>query len=399
MELWRRNTYVLWLAVFLSAICWTMVMPFTPVFLTELGVQEHVEFWTGLIVSIASACNLVMSPVWGAIGDRFGRRMMMLRAGIFLVISYALLAIITTPLQFLGVRVMIAALSGFVPMAVALVGVSTPREYVGRAMGIVQTAWPSGALVGPLLGGLVADWVGIRTSFWMSAIVLAFCTTLVATMVKEQFTPPPSHRSNLFADLKVAASNPTLVAIILITTATMASAQALDPVLVLFTKELIGPGAPSWASGLLYSLPGAAFILAAPWWARRGERMGFQNTVARGLLLASLLYLPQAIVRDPYTFGAFRLVDGLAGAAVGPGVAALIATSLPQDLRGRAFGLNQAAGSLGSIVGPLLGGSIASFIGSRGVFLLSAGILFSGYLWVTRVLGPRLKDAAVTTGE
>lgn len=391
MEQWRKNVYVLWLAIFIAAICWTMVMPFTPDYLVELGVEHATEFWSGIIIAVSAVCNMVMSPIWGAIGDRFGRRMMMLRAGLFLGVGYALMALVQGPVQLLGVRMLIGLLTGFVPMAIALVGVSTPQSEVGRALGLVQTAWPSGAIIGPVVGGLAADVVGIRGSAWASAVMIVVVTAFVLLTVKEEFTPPPAGKSNLLHDMKVAASHRVLMAIVLITTASNASIFALEPVLVPFVKQIAGPDSPGWLAGLLFSLPGVAFIAMAPWWARRGEQTGFANTVAAGLLGSAVLYLLQTFVTGPWQFGALRLITGVSGAAIGPGVAALLATAVPRDLRGRAFGLNQAASSAGAIVGPLLGGYIASFIDPRGVFVFTAVMLFVGFVWVKRVVQPQVQ--------
>lgn len=395
LEQWKRNVYVLWMAVFLAAICWTMVMPFLPVYLErELGVTSRAEFWTGIMSAAAGLCNMVMSPVWGAIGDRYGRRLSMLRAGFFLGVGYIALSQVRGPFELLGVRMMIGLLSGFVPMAIALVGVSTPQYAVGNALGIVQTAWPSGAILGPVFGGILSDWVGIRGAAWVSATGIIGVTALIMLQVKEEFTPPPKGKTNLLQDLKAAASNPVLMAIIVITTCSMASIMSLEPVLVPFVKRLVGPETPGWVAGLLYAIPGFAFIVMAPWWARRGSQVGFERTIALGMLGSAILFTLQALVTGPWQLGALRLVAGVTGAAIGPGVAALLATAVPRDLRGRAFGLNQAASSAGSIAGPLLGGFIGSFVDARAVFVLTGLIYLAGYLWVKRVVTPRLQAMA-----
>ena len=377
----------------MAAVCWTSVMPFTPVYLGEMGVATNVEFWAGLIGAVGSAGTMVMAPVWGAIGDRFGRRLGMLRAAIFLMMGYALMALVETPLELLLVRLIIGVLTGFVPMAVALIGVSTPREQIGPALGLVQTAWPAGNLLGPMLGGAIADWLGLRAAMWASAVILGTISLCVYLLVREQFTPPPKEQNRMFRDLQHAASYPVLIPIILVSSVSMASFGVLDPVLVPFVKGLLGADSPSWLAGFLYSVPGVAFVLTAPWWARRGERIGFHKTVAAGLLVSGLLYLPTTFVTGPWQFGLLRVAIGVAGAAIGPGVATMLATAVPRELRGRAFGLNQSAASAGAVVGPLMGGAVASFLGQRGVFILTAGILLAGYLWVTRVLTPRLLDA------
>lgn len=391
MEQWRKNAYILWVSVFVAAIAWTMVMPFTPEYLKELGQEKNVEMWSGIIISAAAVCNMVMAPLWGALGDRYGRRMMMLRAGLFLVLGNIAMSFAVGPISLMAVRMGIGGLTGFVPMAIALVGVSTPQEHVGRALGLVQTAWPSGAIIGPVIGGLAADAVGISRSAWIAAVMVAFATILVLVNVKEEFSPPKTAQPNLLVDLKAAASNKGLMAIVTITLASQAALMALEPVLVPFVHQIVGATAPGWLAGLLFSIPGIAFIAMATWWARRGEQVGYARTVGIGMLGSAVLYGLQTFAANPWQLGGLRLLSGVTGAAVGPGVAALLATTVSADLRGRAFGLNQAASSAGAILGPLLGGYIASYLDPRGVFALAGLIYLAGGLWVYRVLQPMLR--------
>lgn len=402
MEQWRKNAYVLWVAVFVSAVAWTMVMPFTPQYLEDLGLKSGVEMWSGVIISTAAVCSMVMSPIWGAVGDRFGRRMMMLRAGLFLVLGNIAMSFAVGPISLLLVRAAIGGLTGFVPMAIALVGVSTPQEHVGRALGMVQTAWPSGAIIGPVIGGIAADAVGIGRSAWVAAAMVAFATILVFVNVKEEFSPPKTTQPSLLADLKAAASNKNLMAVVLITLSAQAAVMALEPVLVPFVNEMVGANAPGWVSGLLFSIPGVAFILMASWWARMGERHGYLRTVGIGLLGSAVLYGLQTFAGNPWQLGGLRLLSGVTGAAIGPGVAALLATTVSRDLRGRAFGLNQSASSAGTIMGPLLGGYIGSYMNPRGVFALAGVLYLVGGLWVYRVVQPmlgRTKLGDTTTGD
>lgn len=395
MEQWRKNAYVLWVSIFVAAIAWTMVMPFTPEYLKELGYGNNAEMWSGIIISAAAVCNMVMAPVWGALGDRMGRRMMMLRAGLFLVLGNIAMSFAVGPISLMIVRMAIGGLTGFVPMAIALVGVSTPQTHVGRALGIVQTAWPSGAIIGPVVGGLAADAVGISRSAWIAAALVAFATILVLVTVKEEFSPPKVHQPNILTDLTVAAKNKGLMAIVAITLASQGAIMALEPVLVPFVHELVGANAPGWLSGLLFSIPGLAFIAMASWWATRGEQVGYARTVGIGMLGSAVLYGLQTFAGGPWQLGGLRLLSGVTGAAVGPGVAALLATTVSADLRGRAFGLNQAASSAGAILGPLLGGYIASFLDPRGVFMLAGLLYAAGGLWVYRVVQPMQRQTEV----
>ncbi len=366
-------------------------MPFMPIFLEEqLGVVVGVAAWAGLLSSVNSGFNAAMAPVWGALGDRFGRKSMMLRAGFFLTLAYLLMAFVTGPYQLLGVRVMIGMLTGFIPTATALVGTTTPQEHLGKALSLVATASPSGSILGPLLGGVLADLVGLRYTMLVSAGMVGVATFLVLVAVKEQFTPT-QQKVNIIGDMGEMLKNRVFLTV-LATTVLMMTAQAvMEPVLVPYIKGLIGPGAPNWLAGAIYSLPGIAFVVAAPWWANLAERVGYTTTVAAGLAIGAALTIPQAFVASGLGMGGFRLAAGLAIAAVTPGIAALITIVVPREQRGRAFGLNQSAFAVGNMLGPLLGGLIGDRVGTVYVFPVAASLLISGAVWVRFVLAPRVK--------
>lgn len=392
IDQWRKNVVLLWIAVFVASVCWTMVMPFMPVFLEQdLGVTVGVLAWAGLLGAVNSGFNALMAPVWGSLGDRFGRKPMMLRAGLALTLAYFLMSLVANPHQLLGVRVMIGMLTGFIPTATALVGTTTPQQHVGKALSVVATAGQSGSILGPSLGGALADLIGIRPTMIASSGMVAFATMLVLLFVKEQFTPVKREKGNLLTDMGEVLKNSSFVAVLVTTIIMMASQASMEPVLVPYIKGLLGESAPNWMAGVIYSLPGFAFIAAAPWWAARAERVGYTTTVTLGLLIGAAAILLQAAVTSGLAMGALRLAAGLALAAVSPGIAALITMVVPREQRGRAFGLNQSAFGIGAMLGPLLGGLVGSWAGTAWVFPVTAALLAIGASWTWFVLGARLR--------
>lgn len=392
MDQWRKNVILLWIAVFIAAVCWTMVMPFMPIFLEhDLGLTVGIAAWAGLLGAVNSGFNAVMAPLWGALGDRFGRKPMMMRAGLALTIAYLFMALVTNPYQLLGVRVMIGMLTGFIPTAIALVGTTTPQQHVGRALSLVATAAQSGTILGPLVGGILADLIGLRATMVFSSGLIALGTALVLFAVKEQFTPVQRESGNMLTDMGEVLKNPSFVAVLVTTVVMMASQAAMEPVLVPHIKGLLGAEAPNWMAGAIYALPGIAFVLAAPWWANRAEKLGYSTTVTLGFLLGAAAILPQALVVTGWALGGLRLSAGLALAAVSPGISALITMVVPRSQRGRAFGLNQSAFAFGAMLGPLLGGMVGDRAGTVWVFPATAALLLLGGAWTWFVLGARIR--------
>ncbi|HYG57738.1 MAG TPA: MFS transporter, partial [Symbiobacteriaceae bacterium] len=245
MQQWQKNVYVLWVAVLIASATWSMVMPFMPVFLEkELGVTQGVSAWAGVLGAVNSLGMALMSPVWGAMGDRYGRKMMMMRAGISLVVCYGLLSLVRGPYELLGVRIMIGALTGFIPTATALVGTTTPQEHVGKALALVTTAGPTGTILGPLLGGLLWDLVGMRMSMASGSVALAIATLMVLLFVKEEFTPDRREQANLLADMGEVLHYRGFAVLLVTTTLGMAAMGSMEPVMIPFIKTLVGESAP-----------------------------------------------------------------------------------------------------------------------------------------------------------
>lgn len=382
MESWQKNVAVLWAAVFVAAACWTMVMPFMPVFLSEdLGVGSGVTVWAGVLGAVNSGCMAITAPIWGALGDRWGRKAMMIRAGLFLGVAYVLMAFVRNPYELLGVRMMIGSLTGFIPTATALVATTTPERHVGRALSVVATGNQAGSILGPALGGFLADLVGIRYTMALSGVAVFAATLLVLVAVREQFQRPAQQQARLLGDMRHLVQGGPLLLILATTVLMMASQAAMEPILIPYIRELLGPDKPNWLAGVIYSVPGIAFVLAAPSWARLGERWGYATTVTLGLLGGALCTVPQAVVQGGLGMGFFRLTAGLALAAVTPGLSALIAMSVPREQRGKAFGLNQSAFNVGAMLGPLLGGVMGDRLGIRWVFPATAVLLLVAAAW------------------
>ena len=163
---WKANLPVLWLGVFLCCASYTMCIPFLPVYLLrELHVaQPDVNFWAGITFAVTFMGSAVMAPYWGALADHVGQRKMAIRAGYGLALTYFLTGVCHDVYQLLLVRIVCGVVAGFVPACMSMASSSLPEERMGWGMGLMQTAVASGTIMGPLMGGYLSSWFGMRAS-------------------------------------------------------------------------------------------------------------------------------------------------------------------------------------------------------------------------------------------
>lgn len=177
---WKRNLFVTWLGCFLTGAAFSLIMPFLPLYVETLGVTGHeaLNMWSGLVFSITFLFSAIASPFWGGLADRRGRKLMLLRSALGMSIVMLLMGMAQNIWQFLALRAVLGLLGGFIPNANALIATQVPRNRSGWALGTLSTGGVSGALIGPLIGGLLADQYGLRPVFYITAGVLLACFVL-----------------------------------------------------------------------------------------------------------------------------------------------------------------------------------------------------------------------------
>lgn len=378
MQIWKRNLLVLWIGVFFTSASFSMVIPFLPIFLLKIGVTHNTEFWSGLLFSAAFFGGAIASPFWGRVADKFGRKPMIIRAGFVLFAIYTLTAFVTNPYELLILRLLQGLLSGFIPGAIALIGTNTPSEKVGYALSLISTASASGGIVGPLLGGGIADLVGNRWAFASAGIIVFVSTLLIIFWVKEENFTPSKEVGSIRNDMKAAFRNRCLVLVLMLTVVTSFSVMTVEPILPLYIVKLGGTSdKASFVAGIVFSLPGIASAMFAPLWGKWSDKVGFQRVLVIGLLGGGIGSLAQVLFGHILEFSIIRFVYGIFFCAVYPALNGLVVKSTTDDFRGRAFGLNQTANQIGGMVGPMLGGFLGGIFSAQGVFLITGILLLS----------------------
>ena len=375
--MWRKNLWTLAASVILCGASYTMIVPFLPLYLLELGVsQGSVKIWAGAVFAATFLVGALLAPYWGRRADRSGKRRMILRAGISLGVVYFAGAWVRNPVELILIRVFQGIASGFVPASMALVASSAPPEKMGFCMGIMQTGLVIGGIVGPLMGGTLAHLFGMRMSFVVSALIIFGATFAVWCLVTEPRKNSVLKKTSLIEDLKTAFGNQVLVRMLGLLFAVQIVSMTLQPLMALYVAELQGTmEGVGLTTGFIFSLSGVASAIAAPLWGRSGQNGKIRTLLVAAFVGAGIFNMGQFFAANIFQFGALQFLMGLFLIGVFPAINMIAVSSSDVSFQGRVFGLTNASNQLGSMVGPLAGGFVSSWIGIRPVFMLTGTIL------------------------
>jgi len=374
---WERNLIVLWIGVFFCSTAYSISIPFLPIFLsTDLGVTGHLEIWSGFAFGITFLASALISPFWGSLADKYGRKPMLIRSGFSLAVLYLISYFVHDPYLFLVVRVFQGLLAGFVPAAIALVATNTPEEKTGYALGIMATAGATGSIIGPLVGGVVSHYYGNRNAFLFSSAVVLLSAVIATVFAKEQNFNRSKARSHVLDDLKQAWANRAFMTLLGMVAISTFSVMILEPLITVYVLEMgVSKTNASLSSGIIFSSVGIATVLMAPRWGKWGNRIGYGKMLFIGLLGGGIGNFLQFFVTNYIGFGILRFGYGLFFAAVYPSINAMIVQNTDSDFRGRAFSLNQSASQIATMAGPIIGGLLGAWLPIRWVFIINGSAL------------------------
>lgn len=388
MERWKINLIVLWLGQFLVMSGMTMIIPFLPLYIQDMGIHDphEVAMWAGLIFAANFITAFIFQPIWGGLADRFGRKVMLLRSGFGMALIMMFMGMAATPLHLLLLRMANGVISGFMPAAVALVSANTPRERMGFAMGTLQSGGVAGTILGPLFGGLMAEWFGFRPIFYITGGLLFAASVLAAFLVKEKFDIEQAKnrpKMSVFSGFRELVRIRELPALYSVTFLIQFSILSSMPLIPLFVQELHGSGQLlAFYAGLVGSVTGFSNMIASPLLGRLGDRLGSQRILAIALIGTGLAFIPQAFVTNIWQLLASRFLLGVFMGGLLPSVQTLIREYTPSGMESRAYSFNTSALALGNMLGPVIGGAASGLIGIRGIFMTAAVLLLLNALWV-----------------
>lgn len=377
---WRRNLAVCWLGSFVTAVGMSLVMPFLPLYIVELGVRDvgAIAIWSGVTFGATFLLAALMAPLYGRLADRFGRKLMLLRASLGMAVVFALTGLVENVWQLAFMRLLMGAVSGYVSTATILVATQAPRERSGWALGLLSTGFVAGSLLGPLLGGLLAETVGLRPVFFLTGALLFLTFVLTWAWVEEAWEPRqplvPTRQ-----DVWSRAADPAAIWVIFASSALLQiSSFAIEPIVTVYVQALAHTSAhvPLMAGAVVGAM-GVATLVAAPWLGRLSDRLGARAVLIGALVATALCTIPQAFVQTPWQLLGWRFLMGLTSAALAPALGSWLREEVPEEVAGRFFGYQQSAQYVGMISGPLMGGVLAAWAGIPAVFFATGALLLA----------------------
>lgn len=383
--IWKKNLFVLSIAVFIAGIAFSEIMPFLSLYINTLGNFSHqqLNFWSGIVYSGTFIVSAVVSPWWGKLADKKGRKPMILRAGIGMSVVIACMGLVQNVWQLLLLRMLQGVFAGFISNSNALVATETPKTNSGQALGTIASATTAGTLLGPLVGGALTSIFSYRITFMITGGLLLLCSILVLFFVHEDdFKPVTAKKLDKASGVIKSLRSPHLIFGLLLTTLIIQAANnSINPIVSLYVRQLLnGHDNVVFISGVIAALPGIATFLVATRFGALGDKIGTHKIIVAGFIAASIFFFLTAFVRNTVELGILRFLVGFSDACLFPQVQTMLTKNSPAAVTGRIFSWNQSAMYIGNIVGPLLGSFVSGMFNYSMVFIVTTVIVLINLL-------------------
>ncbi|MEK7874275.1 MAG: MFS transporter, partial [Chloroflexota bacterium] len=372
---WQKNLYALALVQFLSLLSFSAVTPIFPLFMQELGVKnlEEAAFWAGVSQFSSGFCAFLAGPLWGALADRYGRKPMVVRASAAGIVLVALSGLAPSVLVLILTRAAYGAFTGVASAASALVASEVPRGRLAFALGLLQVSFFLGLMVGPLVGGVLADAFGHRVPFFVMAGLQGVALLIVVRYVRERFSPVEraDKRIHPIRDVRLVLGLPHVVPLLGVLLAIGFGPFMLQPIMAVFMQGMVAEGAAT-AAGVALSFIGLTSSVASLAVGRLGLPSNLLRAVVIAAFVAALFYVPLIWIQSPVASILLFGVVGLCQGTLLTAINSLLSTSVSREHQGAVFGVVQSVNALSVGTASLVGGTMTVALGLRSVIKLAS---------------------------
>ena len=386
---WKQNLWVCVFGSFTTIIAMTLLLPFLPLYVQQLGVSDHAAIvqWSGAAYGATFLTAAFFAPLWGRLGDLYGRKLMLIRASLGMAVAMSLIGLSQNVWQLVGLRLLAGLLGGYSSGSTVLVATQTPRAQTAWALGVMSSGVMAGNLAGPLIGGALPPLIGIRMTFAAAGAIIfvAFLATLL--LIREA---PRPRRSAVGGKTDGWASVPDkrpVVAMLITGMLLMFANMSIEPIITVYVAQVVpDPARVTMVAGFVMAAAALGSILSASRLGKLADRIGHWTVIVGCLLVCALLLLPQAFVTAGWQLIGLRFLMGIALGGLLPCVATVIRHHVPERSAGSILGYSTSSQYVGQVTGPLLGGFVGGHFGMRAVFLGTSVLMAAGaaYGWVVR---------------
>ncbi|CAB3846998.1 MAG: MFS transporter [Achromobacter pulmonis] len=382
---WRRNLAVCFAGSFSTIVAMTLLLPFLPLYVEELGVQGHAAIvqWSGVAYGATFFAAALVAPLWGRLGDRYGRKLMLVRASFGMAICMSLTGMVQSVWQLVLLRLLVGLAGGYASGSTILVAMQAPKARSGWALGVLSAGIMAGNLVGPLIGGALPPLIGIRATFLLAGgvIFLAFLATVFLIKEMPRAARPARQEGKRQGGWAQIPDKRPVAAMLATGMLLMFATMSIEPIITVYVGQLVeDPARVTLVSGVVMSAAALGAILSASRLGRLADRVGHWTVIIGALAVAALLLVPQAFVSAGWQLVALRFLMGLALGGLLPCVTSVIRHNVPDGVGGNVLGMSISAQYVGQVAGPLLGGFVGGHFGMPAVFLGTAVLLALGAL-------------------
>jgi MFS family permease len=386
---WRRNLLVCVFGSFTTIVAMTLLLPFLPLYVEQLGVTDHAAIvqWSGVAYGASFFTAALFAPLWGRLADRYGRKLMLIRASLGMAVAMSLIGLSQNVYQLVGLRLLAGLLGGYSSGSIVLVATQTPRARTGWALGMLSSGVMAGNLAGPLIGGALPPLIGIRQTF-LAAGAIIFVTFLATTfLIREEARLPRRSKAERQGGWGAITDKRPVVAMLVTGMLLMLANMSIEPIITVYVAQIVPePSKVTIVAGLVMSAAALGSILSASRLGKVADRVGHWTVIVGCLLASAALLVPQAFVTAGWQLIALRFLMGLSLGGLLPCVATVIRHNVPDRSVGGILGYSTSSQYVGQVVGPLAGGFVGGHVGMRAVFLGTSVLMAIGaaYSWLSR---------------
>jgi MFS transporter, DHA1 family, multidrug resistance protein len=379
-QLAKRNLFIMWFANFFISASLSMIMPFLSLYISSFGTlsEREVQSWSGIIFGVTFVTAFICSPFWGKLGDRYGRKLILIITSFGMGISILLLGFTESVWQLFMLRLFMGIFTGFIGISQAFISTQTPSHIAGRVLGTLQTGSITGMLFGPLIGGILADSIGFHGTFFLVSLSVFTSALLVTFGTKEYPVKIQKGEKSHYTSKEVLAHilrDPILLVVLILSSLIQIANFSVQPILSLYVQELHGPENIAFYSGIAFSAAGLGNLLMTRTWGKLGDRIGYVKILIGLIFAAGIVYIPGAMVGSVWQLAVIRLFLGMAIGGIIPLRVAYIRQAAPISMQGEVLGYNNSLRFLGNFIGPIMGGIMAGYFGFSAVFYMTSALL------------------------